>query len=177
MVLPMFTLISILLVISVIVLWVYLAKKHKADTRNTSQPSGSKYAAVVVGVFLSMVLLPRLISHIENTYNVDITVPTITIKSSNQHSTITTTSYATVMYGGTWWVPYEHLDEWITALQRRDVARLTEMANTHKTFKVDRDTVVLRSDSGIYSGVVFITFQEGKYSGLSGYTLSNCVRE
>lgn len=96
---------------------------------------------------------------------------------ANQHSTITTTTYATVMYGGTWWVPYEHLDEWITALQRRDVARLTEMANTHKTFKVDRDTVVLRSDSGIYSGVVFITFQEGKYSGLSGYTLSNCVRE
>ena len=81
-----------------------------------------------------------------------------------------------VMRGNTWWTPYEHLEEFVNAVIHRDADRLATMANSGKIFKVSRDTKVISSDSGIYDGIVFVTFQEGEFSNKQGYTLSKCVR-
>ena len=85
-----------------------------------------------------------------------------------------TTTYG-IMSENTWWTPYEHLDEFAETVSRRDSEHLARMANSGKIFKVYRDTKVIYSDSGIYSGIIFITFQEGEYANQRGYTLLKCV--
>lgn len=74
------------------------------------------------------------------------------------------------------WVPSpDDVDDFVAALKRKDVAYLDQMIAERRAFYVFVDTRVLRSPSGLYEGVVFITFLEGQYTGKSGYTFSKCV--
>ena len=73
------------------------------------------------------------------------------------------------------WVKLEDLDEFVAALKREDVAYLDRMIYEGRAFVVRMDARVMRSESGIYTGVVFITFLEGEYTNQQGYTIKKCV--
>ena len=77
---------------------------------------------------------------------------------------------------GAWCAEYENLEEFVNAINQRDAEYLAELADSGKIFKVTRDTQALCSDSGIYKGMVFITFTEGRYTNRRCYTFSKHVR-
>lgn len=69
----------------------------------------------------------------------------------------------------------DDVDELVAAVKRKDVAYLDQMIYDGRAFYVFADTRVYRSESGLYEGVVFITFLEGQYTNQRGYTFAKCV--
>ena len=67
------------------------------------------------------------------------------------------------------------VDDFVDALKRKDAAFLDRMVIEGRAFFVLSDARVYRSNSGIYDGVVFITFLEGEFTNRSGYTFKKCV--
>ena len=67
------------------------------------------------------------------------------------------------------------VDDFVFALKRKDVAYLDRMVFEGRAFFVTSDVRVYRSDSGLYDGIVFITFLEGQFTNWSGYTVLKCV--
>lgn len=67
------------------------------------------------------------------------------------------------------------VDDFVSALKRKDVAYLDRMVFEGRAFFVTSDVRVYRSDSGLYDGIVFITFLEGQFTNWSGYTVLKCV--
>ena len=63
----------------------------------------------------------------------------------------------------------------VDALKRKDAAYLDQMVFDGRAHWVFVDTRVLRSPSGLYESVVFITFLEGQYTNQRGYTFAKCV--
>lgn len=73
------------------------------------------------------------------------------------------------------WVKYEDLDDFVSALKREDVAYLDRMLYEGRAYVVRMDARAMRTESGIYTGIVFITFIEGEYTNQQGYTIKKCV--
>ena len=67
------------------------------------------------------------------------------------------------------------VDDLVDAIKRKDSAYLDQMVAERRAHWVFVDTRVLRSPSGLYEGVVFITFLEGQYANQRGYTFAKCV--
>ena len=67
------------------------------------------------------------------------------------------------------------VDDLVDAVKRKDAAFLDRMVIEGRAFFVLSDARVYRSNSGIYDGVVFITFLEGEFTNRSGYTFLKCV--
>lgn len=67
------------------------------------------------------------------------------------------------------------VDDLVAAVKRKDAAYLDQMIYDGRAFYVFADTRVYRSPSGLYDGVVFITFLEGQYTNQRGYTFEKCV--
>ena len=70
----------------------------------------------------------------------------------------------------------EDIDKFIDAAKRKDVEYIDAMLYSGKAFVVRRNTRVLCSDSGIYQGIVFVTFLEGEFTGQRAYTFAKRVR-
>lgn len=67
------------------------------------------------------------------------------------------------------------VDDFVAAVKRKDVEYIDQMIYDGRAFYVFADTRVFRSESGLYEGVVFITFLEGQYANQRGYTFSKVV--
>ena len=67
------------------------------------------------------------------------------------------------------------VDDMFSAVKRKDAAYLDRMVFEGRAFFVTSDARVYRSESGLYDGIVFITFLEGWFKDKSGYTFLKCV--
>lgn len=161
---------TLIIIIAMFSLWIYLGRKHYRDlkklenTADEGEGGKSKIHKVDVIFFLAMAVIIAIVYY-----------PSDEPQYAGSTKVVKESSYG-VMQGNTWWTPYENLEEYAQAVMNRDAERLAAMANSRKIFKVYRETKVIYSDSGIYSGIIFVTFQDGEYAGKRGYTLSKCVR-
>lgn len=70
----------------------------------------------------------------------------------------------------------DDIEKFIDAAKRKDVEYMQSLIISGKAFVIRRNTRVLCSDSGIYDGIVFVTFLEGEFTGQRAYTVAKRVR-
>ena len=70
----------------------------------------------------------------------------------------------------------EDIDAFLSAAKRKDVDYIDAMLASGRAFVVRKNTRVLCSDSGIYEGIVFVTFLEGEHTGERAYTFKKRVQ-
>lgn len=69
----------------------------------------------------------------------------------------------------------EDLDGFVSAAKRKDAAYLDAMLARGQAFVIRKNIRVLCSDSGIYDGIVFVTFLEGEFKDMRAYTFKSRV--
>lgn len=162
---------TLIIVMAMFSLWIYLGRKHHRDLKKVEDSADNEEDGKRKVHKVDVIFFIAILGIIWIAYN-----PTSDeIKKVGSTKVAKQTSYG-VMQRNTWWAPYENLEEYAQAVMSRDAERLAAMANSRKIFKVYRETKVIYSNSGIYSGIIFVTFQDGEYTGKRGYTLSKCVR-
>lgn len=93
----------------------------------------------------------------------------------NARIPVMTTETGVILRKTIWVKTPNDVDELVAALKRKDAAYLDQMIYDGRAFYVFADTRVYRSESGLYEGIVFITFLEGQYTNQRGYTFEKCV--
>lgn len=117
-------------------------------------------------------------------HNVDTRIKPYASTPSEQESTSVkqvpripkiTTVNGVILRKSIWVKTPDDVDDLVSAIKRKDVAYLDQMIYDGRAFYVFADTRVYRSESGLYEGVVFITFLEGQYTNQRGYTFEKVV--
>ena len=101
-------------------------------------------------------------------------VTTINETRPNKSAEITTVT-GVILRKSIWVKTPADVDDLVDAVKRKDTAYLDQMIYDGRARWVFIDTRVFRSPSGLYEGIVFITFLEGQYANQRGYTFAKCV--
>lgn len=129
---------------------------------------------VCLFIFLT-VMMPEIKSIMGQRRGGNVTPSEVAVKEKPRMVSANKTEIGVVLRKSLVVINAADVDDFVSALKRKDAAYLDRMVFEGRAFFVTSDARVYRSDSGLYDGIVFITFLEGWFAEQSGYTFLKCV--